>query len=38
MSRRDADDEFIWETILFLLLTLVIAHNTMGIKEDLGLG
>ena len=38
MSRRDADDEFIWETILFLLLTLFRAHNTTGIKEHLGLG
>ena len=49
MSWRDMDDEFIQETIQFLLwtsigggflagLTLVIAHHTIGIKEQLGLG
>ena len=38
MSQRDADDESIWEIILFLLLILVIEHNTIRIKEHLGLG
>ena len=50
MSWRDMDDEFIQETIQFLLWTSiggggswrdfprVIAHHTIGIKEQLGLG
>ena len=38
MSQCEADDESIWEIILFLLLILVIAHNTIRIKEHLGLG